>query len=1389
MSRYRKKPAMLAGIVLVTLIFTSQLLSMSLINNVPGSRDNRNGYQPGTISSSAANEIVQLAGSDQIVRYNARNASVVTVPNTAAASNLTLPATTAPATVLDATNTSLKFDQNTYSTNHTIQIDKGFDYPYHASGTTWFNTTESQVMNALKVGTAPVNSYKNLNYGLMETGWVISSVGDQVRVDLNYTGITTITGNQSIRIDMQLKMKFNRTVSMNVWLWDNRNSQGWVKANDNAFIYEGDIGSGDPIERTEAVRDEHAQAIRISSPCINVSLRFTASAPFQAQLFTAKAKIYQTRELPIRANNWVALSFDLRGNALVSGFSMHIRSFSLTSGENLLMSVYRTANTSITLNQIGDTNVAKLLQEPDMGHLISGPTTFTNYAGDKINWFNLSSPVYMTTGSYFVVLSSTVASGSRYSLVVLPWEDNTGAIQRPTAKSYQTVVVSTLNGVNKSWALATVSGSGSLKVVNAAPFKVGMQRGLVPSDVALKLNATVVANWTMSRTLPFSSANYEWGRGIWSATNLNARTTTSTLTIPITWNHAVRASFVYNASSSMLIHAEDPGASLLKLSRDAPLWRLSYQFNKTKYNTTSGSSINWAGLSFNFTFPSDWSVLNVTYPDAVDYYNLIYLSSISTSRKMYPVSQISINGLDPLIQQSTYVSWFTSPNYTKSVETFLRFNSTTFYRSQHFINGDIMSARVYVQTAGGKAVLNGQVNLTIFYPSESQVLTTASTVINSTVGFVTKYNFNDAALHTFAGSAVGRHLARVFWTNGSEAGIYYHDVFKVNYTVSGYHVTEELDEGKNKVSGSLFTGAVGAIPTDIAQVSIDKDVVVPIGINVNQTLGAITFMEFNQTETVFNAGEDVNFNVKLKSTSLGLPYTVQVSVQVVEAFHPDRIIMNLTTAPVVLNYTGSGNSERTLTLSGTFPAVSGVNAPLRNSLFMTRVKVYIEGELATTWDSSKVEKYAVKMDNGNTTDGTVLAVKTNPNYLGTTFSRKFTRANETVFNKKTMFMMLVESSGGVTLPSVLARDFTNSMTSSIKEVTWAPVTGDVLTINNSMTLTGRLYFENGSLINNTAVHVSRYNGTAWENYTVVGSTTNNTLPTSNGTFNGIFRIPSVYNASMAVNFTFDGIPSGPSAVVKTSASVTINITKYAPAFTIKVQASSIVVIGGSHRNLYTFVVNNTGNTTLMFEDFVAIKDPYISGERASWSNEGLLDVAPGTQFIFSMVLTAGNPTNLGQSISTTFLLELHAFSIETKVNLNVTQTFSASIRSADLGSQLESVWYLGYFGAIALLVIVAFFMLKRVSAQAKKPVEVGALAKGKAAARGAELPYTLKKGADLAKADGEKKYKSIDEAMAEVKPDEGKDTAAGDKDSGEEAAGEPDASDAEPTGDAKKEEK
>nr|MDO8116371.1 hypothetical protein [Candidatus Sigynarchaeota archaeon] len=1372
MSRHRIRKAMLAGIVLVTLILTSQWLSSESFNKASNSNDNQGGFNHGAISSSAANEIVQLTGTNQVVRYIAQNGTAVNVGNTPAANNLTLPATTAPATVLDATNTSLKFDMNPFTSNHTIEKDSGYAYPHRSTGTTWLNTSASRMPYALQMGNAAPGSYKYLNLEPLNVPWVINSSTNNVTVNLEYPGIGVISGNQSIRIDMLLKMAFNTSVEMNVWVYDNRYGQGWVQANTAPFIYKGDL-SLTPFTQTIDIPDFHAQALRILNPCINMSLRFSASSPFKALLYQAKAKLYQAHEIEIHADKWVALSFDLRGNAWVSGFLMHVRSFKPTSAENLQMAVFRTNNSAITLNQITATTTTPLYHRPDLGQLVAGTSrTFTNYAQDKIAWFNFTAPVYMTTGNYFVVLNSTVPAGQRYSIVVLPWEDTTGAIPRQPEVNGHTVVTSTNDG--SSWALYTVTVSSSPHVVDGAPFKVGVRRGLIPSDVDLKINATTVGNWHMSTSIPFSSTNYEWGRGNWSVTSLNARTTTSTLTLPITWNQTILASFTYNASSRMLIYAEDPGASLLKLSRDAPLWKVSYQFNKTNY-------AGWNGLYFNFTFPNDWSVLNVTYPDGANYYRSEYLSSIPGSRTMYPVNRTSINGLDPGLQQLTYVSWFNSPNYTKSVNTYLRYNATNFYNTAHFANGDNMSARVSVQTASGMVVLNGQVNLTLFYPSGSQVTTVTSSVINSTVGFVTKYNFDDASLHTFAGTAVGRHLARVFWFNGSEAGIYFHDVFKVNYTVIDYQVDELLPEGLNQVSGSFISGANESIPTNIVHVSIDKDDVVPVGIVVNKTIGDIIFAEFNQTQTVFNPNENISFFVKLKSTSFGLTHQVWTNVQIVQAFQPDRIIMNLSTSPVVFNSSGYSNSERTLALSGTFPTLlgPGINAPLRNSLFMTRVMIYVDGYLAMTWMSNENELYAVRMENA--TDGKVLATKIIRNYTGTSFSQLFKRANETVYNQETLFMMLLESSGGVTLPYVLTRTFTNSMTSVIKEMTAEPIAGDVLTINNSVVLSGKLFLEDGKVVNGTTVQVSRWNGTAWAPYYVIGSTTNNSLPTSNGTFSGTFRLPLAYNRTMTVRFTW----AGNLTVDPTTSFLVVNITKYDPGFKIEVRASSIVVVGGSYRNFYTFIVNNTGNTTLMFDKEASVSSEHITGEIASWINEGLLDIAPGEGFTFTLVLTAENP-GISRVLSASFTIELHAFSIETKEELNVAQEFTASVKPPDLGDQLASVWYLGYFSVIGLLVILALFLYKHVSAQAKRLTGAGTLGKDKAIAKGPEIPYTIKKGAEIAKPEGEKKYKSIDEAMAEVKGQTGKDARAGEEDSSEQDTGENGTGDAEPAGDSEK---
>nr|MDO8113261.1 hypothetical protein [Candidatus Sigynarchaeota archaeon] len=1354
------KRTMLAGIGLLAIMFTSQVLYSSIVSNLVKSPDSRDAFLDDGVETSANNEAVQLTGTNQVVKYIARNSTAVNVPNTSATSNVTLSAIPATSSVLSSMNGSFKFDNTGFRVNHTIEDDSGYNYYNATSGT--MNTTATAA--SLMIGsTNETGSFKYLNYASMTHPWGIISSSNQVRVDLAYTSVGAITWPASIRIDISLKVQFSRNVTLDVYVYDNQNTNTWIKYNPSTINFR----NVDIQTTILNFTDIHSQSLRTSSPCINVSLRFSSTGAFDAWLYMAKAKLFQARTIPIRGNNWVAASFDLRGSATIRGFWFWVRSLNIASSENLQIRLFKTNNTGITLNQIHSTSAisstsTSFYQQPNMGQeIVAAALTLTNYINDSLNFFNIPD-VTLSVGNYFVVLSSNVASGTRYSLVVIPYTDDPVWARDPDLQDDQTVAVSTTGGT--SWVEKMVQrvNTTSYVQVDAAPFIVELAtRGLIPSDLAMNLTNLPLVDFQMNYTLPFSSSNYEWGRGTWNRVNIGVAASAGNYKLGFTWNSSRMANFLYNATVSMIAYAEDPGATLVKLSRDAPLWKVTYAF-------TSGKYAGWVGFGINFTFPSDWSVINVTYPDNANYYYAPLLKFIDSNRKEYSVNETSIKALPAGQRNGTYSTSFHSPNYVKSVSSYLKYSSTIFYPAAHFMTGDDMSARIEVQTGSGKAVLNGQVNLSVYSPAESLAFTYTSSVINSTAGFKTSYHFSDAALHLFiGGDLAGRYLARAFWFNGSEVGVYYHEVFKVEYTVSEFTATEMLDEGVDWLSGHLATGSNESINTTIVHVSVDRFNKTALGINISQAIGDIVLEVFNQSETVFNPGEVVQFSVKIKSNAPILPHRIQVNLQVVQAMHPDRVMMNVSLpASVLINSTERINSELTLNLSSTFPVgANGFNAPVRRSLFQTRLNLFVDGTLATTWLSNKT--FAVKMDNA--TDGSVIAVEMVTNRTGKIFSQNFYRANQTIYNHPTMFMVLPESSDGVTMTSYTNAiiNFLNSMTSAFENVVIAPVTGDVWAINNIMKIDGELWLENFSLFRNTTnFQVYKREDNVWVPYNNVNGT--NTVPIVNGSFSSQFRLPAVHTDSVNVSLNWSGVPS---TVQKTSLEITVNLTYYETRCNITVLATEIVVLG-DYKNFYQFQVENTGNTTLMFDNYISITN--INFRNTTWLTADLLNVAPNESFFFSVVLLADEP-GWGKVVNTNFTIVLHAYAVQTKDAVNVTQVFDVSIRSVDLATRLGAIWYLGYFGVIGFLVILLFLLIKNVSKQAKKPVPVGALAKGKLAGKGREMPYVVAKGADLGKDKAateaaDKKYRSIDEVMKEVKGDkEPKTEDSGDEEASDEA--------------------
>ncbi|MBD3185463.1 hypothetical protein GF325_01440, partial [Candidatus Bathyarchaeota archaeon] len=1315
------------------------------------SRDRGDIYLPGgDIRANAGDHATTLPGTSQDVRYIGNR--TVQVGNTAATSNLTVPAMSSDSTLFEA-NGSFKFNQASFDVNHTIENSPGFNTPHQISG--WkepVNLSSSSILTGTENASFP---YTNLNNP--GDPWIIASSGNQVIVTFGFE-IGNISFPSAIRNDLELTMQFDRNVTIDVEGYDYRNGGGWQSLNGSAIPYEKDIFHFDIIR----LINDHAQYLSDDpSTVLNLTVVISATGAFNARLHGVRAQAYGARSVQISADKQLALSFDLRGDATVDGVWLWIRSLNLSSSEVLQMQVYESDNSSITIGDPGEsiegirsTGNTEPYQEPDLGAPVPGSTiTINDYTGDELAYFQFSSGLDLDIGNYFLVLESDLnktlvnISTSRYSVMVLPWDDqiDEGSLldaDDPEKVNDHTFLFS--NDTGTTWH-KVYAKAGNIGEVDAAPFNVTITRRLIPSDLDMIFGDVSVNDVSMAVDQPFSINNFEWGLGNWTPSGQSYIASGANYEIGMDWDTGRMADFTYNASIDMLAYSNEPADVTCTLDPgEAPAWLLNFTFERDLI-------ASWTGRRFNFTYPADWNVVNLTYPDGKSYFDATNESSISGAFKQYSVTEVSINELPAPQQEGNYKFRFTSQNYLNSLETYLFYKSKYFYKTKSFTVEDNLSARIHVRDSNGLPVDTGMVNVTMFSPTDTVFLSDTSTVINNTLNFTASYHFEDTILHQWtSGNANGTYKTRGFWFNGSEAGIMISDVFKVGYSIMSIETIENYDRGVNTIRGHFATGLVDGIKTQISTISITEEKS-PVDILVDLPIDDIRFHEFNQSETIYNPGETVDFSLNVSVMDPMFSHELEACVEIFQFNQPGRVIMNLTMAPVTLaSYLEPGYMQ-VLNFSGTFPAgTEGFNAPVRNGLYMTRVKFFIDGDLAETWESS--ETMATKVDDG-ALDGSIIAVKTLSNRTGVTFSQEFNRTTETIFNNRTVYLMLLESQDGVSMDGDYWVHWTNNISAIMEGINIRALDGELLAINNKINISGTLLLENGTYYTDAASVESwiMVEGMWLPFNTTTGS---NIISVLNGNVTAIFQLPSTYQETVPIKLNWSGVPA--ESIRGLTYEHDLDLIRYVANYTMTILAGEVEIFGNL-KNFYNFRVTNTGNTTLAFNATpVMTSSQDVHAQVSAWANDDLFNVLPGESFIFELNILHDD-LGLGKSLPVNFTVNLNAYSIETKEYVDFPSQFNGMVKSVSLIDRMGDIWYVFYIGLIVGLLYLAFLYIRHVRKRIKKPVEEGALARKKSM-EGVQEPegkkLIVKKGSEIEKEakfdekEPEKaKYRDIDDVI------------------------------------------
>ncbi|MHA1370215.1 MAG: hypothetical protein ACTSRA_10930 [Promethearchaeota archaeon] len=1269
-----------------------------------------------------------LSGSVQYVKYFANRS--VQVNNTPATSNLTISAISLDS-VLTSANATFRFDKAEFETNYTIEDNSGFDLPFNRTGT--LEPNETGIIIGQENASFPVSNLNNVSY------WEISSenVSGMNWVNLTFTFNSSITYPNSIRHDYLISAYFNASVSLNIYVYDFHNGNGYVKQNKapinfNATTWYDDFDL--------SFVDNHSQSLNdsLSTQFINITLSFNSTESFHARLKNVTAEIFAAREVEISKDNWVGLSFDLRGNANVSGVWLWIRTLNLSSNEDLNFTLMYADNSSITPNGIKETLDHPLNQRPNGTIITSFIVPSTNYTNDSLSYFRFPTQQYLKTGNYFLIINST-GNQSRYSVLVIPWYDGYGSTDPenaddPDATEDHTFVVSTNNGSSWEKYMVNIEKYSLNEEVDAAPFLVQLSRELIPSDLNMSIGNVSLVDYSMDPDGFYNESNFEWGRGTWNPVNQSYGVVNGTdYILEFRWNTSIQANFSYNATCNISVYSSENSTSICTLQVDnEPRWTLLFNFSHERH--------------------TGWFSAGRVY-------------ELNETHKEYMVSEEDINTLDNDTQNGIYKFIFESPNYIKSIQTYLNFKNGEFLiPSSDFMDGDRMSVSIFVNASEAKPVYNGEVNFILFNENDIAIPSIgSSSVINNTQNFTTEYRFNNSILYHFTSSnASGNYKGRGYWFNGSEAGILDVDVYKIDYQVTEIQTQDLLDENKTQIFGTYETGIGSAINTTITHASLNKYNKIPLTLNASYNFSAFILNEFYQSETVFNPDENLTVTINVSSLELSaLTHQFEACVEIYQHQNPDRVLMNMTMpTSMTLNYSGGTNSTLIINFTQSIPnGYEGYNAPVRNALFQARVKFFLDGHYYGQWTDESTFSILVNKSSVDL-DGTLISVKINPNKTGSTFSQKFDRANETLLGQETLYFVLLESEDGVTLPTPVYVSTTNQMMSDFENVSIIPLQNQILAVNNEINITGSLVLENGTLYpNDTIVTVDVNINNTWEplNTTTTG---NNLISVTGGEFNTTFKLPSTYMKILQIKLEWNGVQG---QINGTSTIINATMINMLANLSITSEAQKIEIFGDK-KNFYLFKVENTGNTTLVFNS-----TPVLSSETLSlitfeptvltqWIPGQAKELKPGECFFFELNLLTPEP-GIGKSIEGNFSITIVPYSIETKECVQFIETFDATAKSVNLVNRLATVWYLLYFFVLFVLFIITLSFLSRIKKMATKPVEEGALAKEKGEAvkkpRKREVAIVTKPaGLKKKKKESSKKgYKDVTAAIKQIEKD------------------------------------
>lgn len=980
------------------------------------------------------------------------------------------------------------------------------------------------------------------------------------------------------------------------------------------------------------------------------------SGSFTWNLYEIKVEAVYAMEMDITNTNWVAMEFDLKGNATVYGFFAWIRTLDTgTPNSNLTISLYRANQTAV--RELGEGVLSSgrnpVMRPKDLIYT----RNITNYDWDNYTYIpfktDFSGIQDLNISNYFVVIYSNLST-VKYSITLLPYGKGLNdAFEKvdPDSRIDHLFLYNDNSGADNNWRkkfLVPYSYQA-----DAAPFAINLSRAIIPTeDLTIDIDSKAIASTIIKTGIYENTSGFKWGLGRWNNIfSNNSRDILKNITIELNWSKDIISSLTFDVNFSSIVYSIENATALYNSTwNQDTIWELNYTFDVNKYN-------NWKFVYFSYLVPQNWYDVRIYNPNRSD--ATINITG-PVSKEDFNVFSLS-NGSVFYSGNGNYTLKMNSTNYIRSVNSYLKFKDYQWI-SSGIMPGDnasvvmkvINQTKSYTRSENGTAVCElygvdgniiGANTLTDTFYSQKEIYPENLKVFDFNKQNILSSNYN---------TQKGTYYIGFKWTDGDQIGCSKIPLYVSDYEYNILSIDVDKENKNNIIISEIERDAPAPSYNygwfSINQTSADYRSESPYlnkTLNMQVSAFMINITSVFVNETLLNPGEFIEVNISVHNDHPLVGCNVKFEVRFVQFCNDSWIAFQDNSTEYYVDKDGTVNDNHVFNMILQVPNdYQGYNAPIRLNPLLLQITPVFQG----IKDTAFYVDYVFPLINSTEDqfEGKLLGYQIGMTGTGPTIISNPPRG-ESVLPGITNYFYYIYDTNYISTNYTQIKSFESNLLVDFANVS----VEDQLVWNKNFTLQGEVIDELNNPLSGKNILIQYWSGTDWVNYNKVGQSDNILTTNTEGKFSGLFN-SSIFSKGSNINLRL--LWNGDTDYYENNMTITFTPIIYNNSLSITLINSTIPAsVRKGELNKLTFLIENKGNSTI-YDIQYNIIIPLIVIE-SNINNILYEQLAPGESFTveyqFSLPISYSSPDDY-----LAFIFTVTGKSLESKEVVQVQGNYS-----------------------------------------------------------------------------------------------------------------------------------